>query len=613
MNCKRLLERLGLSADKNALQHFVGYLKSSVRVLLLATILLLVAACLRLITPLLTGYIIDRILLGGRITALNIIVPILFLLTICYLGSSVLRTYLLVRLKCRLQRTLRQDLLSKLSHLSFTYTSTKEAGYLTSRIMGDTAIAQGFVTDDLLSLAQHGLTLLVALVAMAWISWPTALVSLLIVPVHILIGSAYVPRYRCLNRECLEKCAQQEKILFETIAGMHTINACGAESQMLNRFYNSQTGYMGAEMERFWVDARIGTIRSFVAAAGPLIVLWFGGLQVIYGSMTVGNLIAFSAIFSQLFDAAQSLSSTHLSLQRVVVAVERLFEIMGQNPRIHTPAHPSSLIRVERGIRFHDVVFSYDGRSPTFCGLNLWIPARKIVALTGSSGAGKTTLVQLLVRFYEPDSGLIEIDGLPLGSLSLAWLRRAIVVVPQDIYLFSMSVEDNIRLRDPCASRLEVIEASKLANAHDFIEELPNGYETAVGERGTNLSGGQRQRIALARALLAKPQVLILDESLSANDEESERKIWAAIHRINCELGITVISIAHRLSTIRQADEIAVIENGHAVVHSPHSPSSCYQSTIESNADAVALSTSIRPQDSYAETHPVDFISERLQ
>jgi ABC-type bacteriocin/lantibiotic exporter with double-glycine peptidase domain len=506
----------------------------------------------------------------ARVAALNLIVPLLFLLTAAYLGTTLIRSYVVARLQFSLTIKLHQHLLRRISRLSFTYTSEKESGYLASRILQDTEAAHEFATTQLVSLLQQALTLLVALTAMAWISWPTALVSVVIVPLHILIGSAFIPRLRRQSRECLEKRAQREKILYETISGMYTINTCCAEPQMLRRFLSAQITLVRAQMRQFWLRAKVNTARSLAVGSGPLVVLWFGGLQVIYGHMSIGDLVAFSGIFGFLFDAARSLSTTHLALQGFIVALERLFEILGQEPGIREREHPAPLKCIERGINFRNVVFGYEGGEPTLRGLNLCIPAGKITALAGRSGVGKTTLVHLLMRFYEPDSGDIEIDGRPLRDFSLRSLRRTVALVPQDVFLFSMTVEENIRLGNPTASREKVVEAATLAGAHHFIQKLPDGYESRVGERGMTLSGGERQRIAIARALLTEPQVLVLDEAVSSVDGAFEQVICDTVRHLNADRGITVIVIAHRRSTIQQADVICLIEGGQVVAHGTH-------------------------------------------
>ncbi|HSR70191.1 MAG TPA: ABC transporter ATP-binding protein [Acidobacteriota bacterium] len=570
MLARKLFNRLGLSIDPLILKRFLPYLKPFRRLLAGASLLLLAASVLQLSTPLLTGYIIDRILAEKRAEILTLIIPLILLLTVAYLLSNIVRAYMLMKLRYRLSLKLHQHQLRQLARLSFTFTCQKETGYLATRVTEDAGGVLDFVTGDLVSFLHKVFTLLAALAAMAWLSWRTALLSVLVIPAYVLLGSIFVDRLRRLSREGLETSAQRQKVLHESLAGMYTVNACAAEAPMLGRFLQSQTKLVRVQMRQFWISSKVTLTRSLVAASGPLIVLWYGGMEVIAGRMSIGGLIAFSAVFGYLFEAAKSLSTTHLTLQKVIVSLERLLEILDRKPAIEAASHPRVLHRVEQGIHFEEVGFSYDGSRQALKGLNLWVPAGKIVALAGHSGAGKTTIAHLLMRFYDPQEGRILIDGCDLKSFSLRSLRRKIALVPQDVFLFSMSVEDNIRLGDPSAGFSRVERAARLANAHEFITRLPHGYRTPVGERGTTLSGGQRQRIAIARALLMEPQVLLLDEAVSAVDGTSEQKICETVRRLNAEEDLTILTIAHRLSTIQQSDRIYLIREGCAVAQGSH-------------------------------------------
>ena len=560
----------GSWSDLGALSRCLPYLKPFVKLLAAASILLLAASMLQLTTPLLTGYIIDQVLLGKKSSALHWIVPLLFLLTAAFLSANLFRSYLLARLKVRLSLRLHQQLLRRVSQLSFTYAAKKETGYLASRVLDDPSHVYEFATTQVLSLLQDVLTLIAALAAMAWLSWQTALLSLLIIPLYLFIGSRFVRRLRHLNSQAMEGHAQRNRILHETLAGLYTINACAAESQMLQRFLRSQLVVVRTQLSQFWLSSKVSMMRSFVAASGPLIVLWYGGSLVIEGRLTVGELVAFSAIFGYLFNSAQSLSAMQLSVQQVVVALERMFEILDEEPTVHEAADCLELPPLERSIEFRDVSFRYTPESQALQGVSLSIPAGKTIALVGRSGAGKTTITHLLMRFYDPQSGCILLDGKDLRTFSLRSLRSKIALVPQDVFLFSMSIEDNIRLGTPSASHSEVTGASRLAHAHAFIQKQPHGYQTPAGERGQSLSGGERQRIAIARALMKDPQVLILDEAVSAVDGTSEQRICETVRQLNRVRGITSIVIAHRLSTIQQADLIYLIEDGRIAANGSH-------------------------------------------
>lgn len=552
-------------ADGHLLLRWLRYLKPFRRFFATAALLLLVATGLQLATPVLTGVIIDRVLLEKRGELLHQIVALLVLVTLAYMLSNFLRAYLLVKIKVRLAIRVHQALLRRISRLSFSYASEKHSGYLASRVLDDPGSAYEFTTDNVLGVLQNALTFIVALGIMVWMSWKTAVLSLLILPLYLAIGSTFVGRLRALNSEMVERQAQRHRVLNETLAGLYTVNALGAEPHLLRRFARHQQRLVRSQVASFFLAAKVSFARNFVASLGPVIVLWYGGMLVIEGSLSIGELVAFSAVFGYLFSAAQSLSVTQLSLQKVLVALGRMFEILDTPLSVESPAGGGAPPALVDGVRFEGVSFSYDGHHDALSGVHLTLPAGKVVALAGCSGAGKSTLAHLLMRFYDPTEGRITIDGRDLRSFSLRALRDWVALVPQDVFLFSMSIEDNIRLGRPQASRLEVEEAARLADAHEFVTGLPQGYATGLGERGMNLSGGQRQRLGIARALLRRPRLLILDEAASSVDGVAEHAICETVRRLNQERGITVVVIAHRLSTILQSDLICLFDAGRLV------------------------------------------------
>lgn len=536
-----------------------------------AAALLLLSTALQLATPLMTGFIVDRILVNREGRWLHAIVALLAAATLAYLVANLARSYVLLRVKVRVALSMHQRLIRHLHRLSFTYTSRKETGYLASRVIDDPGTVYDFVTGNLLTIFQNAVTFLVALGVLLWLSWQTALVALLALPVYLLVGAAYVGRLRELGRRSAEASAERSRVLFETLSGMATTNACGAEAQMLRRFFTCQTDVVRTQIAQFMVGSQVSFIRGGLASLGPILVLWFGGMMVLRGRLTVGQLVAFGGVFGYLFNSAQYLSATQLSLQKVLVSLERVFEILDtrmEGIRRARDVHPTV---VRSGIRFQGVSFSYDGTRDVLHDLNLSIPAGRIVALVGRSGAGKSTIASLLMRFYDPARGSIWIDHREIRALPVSELRRWMTLVPQDVFLFSTSIEENIRLGFPQASASDVVAAARLADADAFIRELPDRYASKVGERGLLLSGGQRQRIGIARALLRHPQLIILDEAVSAVDGAAEKSICDTVRALNREQGITALVIAHRLSTIVQSDVIYMLEGGRIAGAGTHS------------------------------------------
>jgi len=568
---RTLAARAGLS-DGGLLLRWMRYLAPFRTLFILAGLLLLLATGLQLATPVLTGMIIDHILLARRADLLSGVVLLIVVVTVAYMSANFLRAFLLVKIKVRLAMKVHQDLLRHISRrLSFTYGASKQSGYLASRVLDDPNAVYDFTTESVLTLAQNLLTFAVALGIMVWMSWQTALLSLVILPLYLAIGSRFVDRLRALSGESAERQAQRHRILNETLAGLYTVNTLGAEAPMLRRFARHQKGVIRTQVRSFLLGSKVSYARGFIAALGPVVVLWYGGLMVIRGELSIGQLVAFSAVFGYLFNAAQNLSVTQLSVQRVLVALKRIFEILDEAPAVESPAHAVAVPELIREVAFEGVSFHYEeGGTQALSGVNLRLPAGTVVALAGKSGAGKSTVAHLLMRFYDPRQGRITLDGVDLREVSLASLRRRVALVPQDVFLFSMTIEDNIRLGRPEASRSEVEEAARLANAHDFITRLPQGYATALGERGMNLSGGERQRLGIARALLGRPRLLILDEAVASVDGAAELAICETVRTLNQERGLTVVVIAHRLSTIVQSDLIYFLDAGRVIAAGDH-------------------------------------------
>jgi ABC-type bacteriocin/lantibiotic exporter with double-glycine peptidase domain len=556
--------------DWRILRRWFHYLRPFRSGIAAAALLLLLATALQLATPLLTGFVIDRVLLAHRAELLHLVALLLVGVTLAYMLANLARSFVLMRIKMRVALAMHQDIARKLHKLTFTYTNRKETGYLASRVIDDPTTVNEFMTSNLLAVLQHALTFTAALALMFWLSWQTALIALMVLPLYLLLGSAFVVRLRELNRQGVESGAERSRVLYETLSGLYAANAAAAEPRVLRRFYAKQKDLARKQIAQFILASKISFLRGFAAALGPIAVLWYGGLAVIRGQLTIGELVAFGAIFGYLFNSAQSLSATHISLQKVFVALERIYEVLDQVPDVAPPASPRRPDRLLHAISLEDVRFAYEPGKEVLRGVDASFTTGKVHALVGKSGAGKSTIAHLLMRFYDPTEGRILIDGADLREFSLSALRRWIALVPQEVFLFSATVEENIRFGKPDATRTQVLAAAELADASGFIEDLPSGYHTMVGERGFNLSGGQRQRLGIARALLGNPRVLLLDEAASAVDGSSEMAICRTVHTLSAQSGMTAIVIAHRLSTIVTSDRIHLLDQGRLLVAGEH-------------------------------------------
>jgi ATP-binding cassette subfamily B protein len=458
-------------------------------------------------------------------------------------------------------------------HQSPEFFETTRTGEVLSRLTTDTTLIQTVVGTSI-SLALRNTLLFAGGLVMLFVTSPKltaiilGLLVLVVLPI-VLFGR----RVRKLSRDSQDRIADASALAGEILNAMPTVQAYTHEKIEAGRFGQSVEGAFQTAMRRIRARATL-TMLAIVLVFGAIVfVLWLGAHAVLEGTMTGGDLGQFILYASIVAGSIGALSEVMGEAQRAAGATERLLELLGATSSIQDPAHPRPLPpRLANGARvtLDDVSFSYPSRldSAALAHLKLDIAAGETVALVGPSGAGKTTLFQLLLRFYDPQAGSIRLDGIDIRDLALHTLRDAIGIVPQDTVIFSSSALENIRYGRPDATDEEVVQAARMAAAHEFIERLPEGYRSFLGERGVRLSGGQRQRIAIARALLKNPPLLLLDEATSALDAESERLVQRALEA--AMVGRTTIIIAHRLATVQRADRIIVLDDGRVVESGTH-------------------------------------------
>ena len=454
---------------------------------------------------------------------------------------------------------LRKHLYEHMQQLSLRFYEDKQIGQLMSQLVNDSDLLETLIAHAIPDIFVNILTLIGVMVVLGSINWQLLLLSLAPVPLILLalrIYSKYVrPAFRFRQHEL----GDLNALLNENIAGIREIKAFTREMEELERVDIRIENYRNSLLKALRLMATFSPFVEFTSSLGQLVVIFFGGRLAYQGLLPVSDLVAFFLYLEILYQPIRALSSAWENVQNALAGADRISGLLEEGEEVEDKHFAQAITKpVQGNILFEDVYFSYVDSDIVLEGINLQIPAHHVVALVGPTGVGKSTLVSLIPRFYEPSSGKISIDGTDIRDFKLEDLRRQISIVLQDVYLFYGSVRDNILFGRPGADEQDVVEAAKVANAHDFILSLPEGYDTLVGERGIKLSGGQKQRVSIARAILKDAPILILDEATSSVDTETELLIQQALERLIA--GRTTIVIAHRLSTIRNANAIVVLE-----------------------------------------------------
>jgi len=482
--------------------------------------------------------------------------------------ASYWRSYLAGRAGHRVIFDLRQALYLHVQRMSLSFFDRQRIGEVVSRMTTDIASAQNFVGAAFVNTIMDLSCVIVIIVLLFFVHVQLAFVSLLVLPFYAIISFHLQKRIRAKSRTMHRQLQEMSGDLHEQFAGISTIQAFTQEEAEARGFRELSEEYFDTVMDSVHLQSVALGATGFLTALGPILVLWFGATAVWAGQLSVGALMAFYAYLGMLYQPIQRLTELNLILGNSLAAMDRIFEVFDTFPEVQEQPRALALTRVRGDIAFEDVSFCYEGREPVMQHLQLTIGAGTTVALVGPSGAGKSTLVKLLPRFYDVTGGRITIDGTDIRHVALKSLREQIAIVSQEPILFSGTIRDNLRYGKPDATEEAIRAAAHAAFADAFIEQLPHGYETEIGERGLRLSGGQKQRLAIARAFLKDAPILILDEPTSALDAESEELVKDALNRLL--EGRTALIIAHRLSTIEHADIVVVLDNGHIVEQGRH-------------------------------------------
>jgi ATP-binding cassette, subfamily B, bacterial HlyB/CyaB len=521
-----------------------------------------------LVSPLFFQVVIDKVLVHRSMSTLDVL--IIGLVAIAFFEAVLggLRTYMFAHTTNRIDVELGARLFRHLLALPTAYFQARRVGDSVARVRELENIRQ-FLTSSALTLVIDLFFTFVFLAVMFYYSPLLTFVVLGAFPLYIAISAGATPLFRRRLDEKFRRGAENQAFLVESITGVETLKAMAVEPQMQRRWEEQLAGYVAASFRVISLGNTANQAVQLINKVTFAFILFFGAKVVIEGDLSVGELVAFSMLSSRVSMPVLRLAQMWQDFHQARISIDRLGDIL------NTPAEPTfnpsraALPAIRGDIQLENVTFRYRIDGPEVLhDICVKIPAGQVVGIVGSSGSGKSTLAKLIQRLYVPESGRVLIDGVDLSMVDLAWLRRQIGVVLQENVLFNCSARDNIALADPAVPIEQVIAAAQLAGAHDFILELPEGYDTIIGERGSSLSGGQRQRIAIARALMANPRILIFDEATSALDYESERAIQQNMKEIS--VGRTVFIIAHRLSTVRQADRIVTLERGRIVEDGTH-------------------------------------------
>ena len=519
--------------------------------------------------PYLTGRVIDDVVRGGDRDALAPLLWLVVAVVVVRMGFGVVRRWVSGHVSLAVEYDLRQRLFAHLQRMPLSYYDRMPVGQLMSRATSDLQTVRFFLGYGLIFLFMQAFTLVIVTAILLWMNWSLALLALLMGPALALVAWRYSRRSNPVLIDVQQRVAVVTEMAEESAVGIRVIKAFGREGDRTTRFGATARGAFDRSMDAARIRALFQPLMGFIPVLGLGVVLVYGGLLTIDGTMTLGEFVAFYLYLTLLMAPFRSLGMLVGQAQRAIAGGTRIFEVLDSEPDIVERPGALPLPPGDGHLRLEGVTFAYGpGGPPVLHDIDLDVPAGRTVALIGPTASGKTTLTQLVPRFVDPTAGRVLLDGADVRDLRLDELRRAVGMVSQDPFLFSTTVRENIAYGRPDATDEEIRRAARMARADGFVEALPDGYDTVVGERGLTLSGGQRQRLAIARALITDPRVLILDEATASVDASTEREIQAALREVMA--GRTTLVIAHRLSTLQLADELVVLEAGRIVARGTH-------------------------------------------
>ena len=558
----------GKAFDGQVVGRLLAYLRPHRAKMIVAFVLMLVVTGLTLAIPLLLKVAIDRYIAARDASGLGQISIVMAVMYVALFGAASGQRFLLSWVGQRVLATLRVQLMRHLQALSLGYHNRHIVGVTISRVISDVAVINELLSQGLISLIGDLLVLLGIIGVMLALSPSLALLTFSILPLMLLATYWFSRRARVAFRQTRRSVAGVVSTLAEHLTGMRVIQAFAQEKAMRNRFDSANQDNRSAFVNAMSLSFVFLPTVEFLAVLATAVVLWFGGRAVAQGALELGVLVAFLAYVTRFFQPVQELSQLYTTMQSAMAGGERVLELLDARPDVPDPESGKEMPAITGQIELRRVNFSYGSDVPVLRDVSLVIEAGQTVALVGPTGAGKSTIANLVARFYDVSEGAVRIDDIDVRTVTQQSLRRQTGIVSQEPFLFAGTVLDNIRFGLPEIDAATVEKAARQANAHEFIAELPNGYETEILEGGANLSMGQRQLICIARAVLADPRILILDEATASVDTATEVLIQEALDRLLSRC--TAIVIAHRLSTIRKADLICVMQEGQIVSRGSH-------------------------------------------
>lgn len=549
-------------------RRLLGYLRPYTARMSVAILALFLSSALSLVFPAMIQSVVDTVLTNRDLLRLDQITLVLLGVFLFRSITSLFERYNMEWIGERITYDLRLQLFRHLENLSLNFYEKRRVGELVSRLSSDVTVMRQVLTNNVGTLLQQSLIAVGSVIVMLVINWRLTLFILLLTPIVIGVGTFFGVLLRRNSTKVQDGLADVTTVADEVFQNIRVVKSFAREPYEDERYTKAADGAFAAALRVLRIRALFGPIVGFLGFSSLALILWFGGREVIDGRLSGGELIAFLIYGLTVATSIGALVNLYSAVQEALGASKRVFELLNQPRSVEDAPDARPLSRVEGRLTFEKVSFSYDERQEVLHTIDLDIAPGEILALVGPSGAGKSTIFNLIPRFYDPTSGVMRLDGEDLRCITQASLRAQIGVVPQETLLFGGTIHENIRYGRLDATEAEIIEAAKAANAHNFIEELPDKYQTIVGERGVRLSGGQRQRVAIARAILKDPRILLLDEATSSLDSESEHLVQEALARLM--QGRTTVIIAHRLSTIRVAHRIAVLDKGSLVELGTH-------------------------------------------
>jgi len=533
-----------------------------------ALVLTVFGSVVALVVPLGLRELVDAVFEESNRTLLDRLTLGLIFLFVLRAAASFGGSYLLEWTGERVVADLRTRIYRHLHRQSLRFFANHRTGDLTSRLTNDVGSVRSAVTDALSNVLNQSLSLLGSVGLMVILNWRLSLIIFLIVPAVTGFAVYFGRKIRGLARDIQDRLADTTAVAEEALAAVRLVKAFARSDYEVGRYNDAVETLFEASRRRALLSSLFSAVVGLLFFAALVGIFWYGGIEVLAGRLTVGDLVAFIFYAFNIARSVSGMSRLYTTFNSAAGATERLFELLNTEPDLQDAPDATELSRIEGRVALDHVTFAYEPERPVLRDVALEVAPGETVALVGPSGAGKSTLMGLLPRFYDPQEGAVRVDGHDLRAVTRSSLRTQIAAVSQEVHLFNASVWENIRYGRLEAPDEAVVEAARAANAHDFIDDLPDGYDAEVGERGVKLSGGQRQRIAIARALLRDARLLLLDEATSSLDSASEALVQGALERLM--EGRTTFIIAHRLSTVQDADRIFVLDDGRVVQRGPH-------------------------------------------